>query len=207
MFKMKAEKTVKDSETSLECLIKKIDGSLEFVQRLGKGDYGIVMKVTKNGKYYRLKVNLANEIQGRSDTLEREYKILEDLASKTDVAPKPVKLYEDAPCVWYNRKGKYAYLTEFIEGEVLSKVGKQSEISLTIKLMDLMDRIHDADYKLSKDADLNGENILLDKDGKLYLIDPMFLVPLKEKEEISFGMTTEERTKVNEIIRRYSWTE
>lgn len=205
MFKMKAEKTVKDSETSLECLIKKIDGSLEFVQRLGKGDYGIVMKVTKNGKYYRLKVNLANEIQGRSDTLEREYKILEDLASKTDVAPKPVKLYEDAQCVWYNRKGKYAYLTEFIEGEVLSKAGKQSEISLTIKLMDLMDRIHEPGYKFSRDADLNADNILLGKNGKLYLIDPMFLVPLKEK--IPFGMTKGEREGVNKIIRKYSYQE
>jgi len=187
-------------------LVKEIDDKLELVSYVSEGGYGIILKVRYNqGHDLKLKVNKTSEVEGMTDTLEREYAILEDLARKTDVVPKPVRLYDNAKCAWGGSKGKYAYLAEFIEGKALSKSEKQSEISLTIQLTGLMDSIHGAGYRFSKDADLNADNILLGEDGKLYLLDPMFLVPLKEK--IPFGMTKEEREKVNEIIRRYSYSE
>lgn len=191
----------KYGRTGLVGLVKKIDGNLELVKRLGEGGYGIVLKV-KSDRYYRLKVSKGEDVPGRYDTLEREYSILTDL-SRTGAVPRPVKFYENAPCALYDKKGKYAYLTEFVDGEVLSKSEKQSEISLAVGLMDLVGRVHQAGYKFGKDSDLNADNILSGRDGKLYLIDLMYLTPLKEK--IPFGMTKEERERVNEIIRRYSY--
>lgn len=190
-------------EKNLIELIKEIDPNLKFEKVLGRGGYCLVAKVVDGRNTYRLKINRFAEPEGMPDTLEREYSILEDLSKKTNISPRTIKLYENVPSLYENKKGKNAYLTEFIEGEVLSKSEKQSEISLIIGLMDLMGRIHHAGYKFGKNADLNADNILLGKDGKLYLIDPMYLVPLKEK--IPFGMTKEEREKVNEIIRRYSY--
>lgn len=192
-------KTNETKTMGLAELIRKIDCSLELVKTLGKGGYGGVFKV-KGDKHYRLKISLGGDVSGSYDTLEREYKILKDLASKTDAVLKPIKLYGDAPCILYGIRGKHAYLTEFVEGEVLSKSDKQSDVFLTAALCDLVEKVHKAGYKFTGKSDLNADNILLGKDGKLYLLDPMFLVPLKE--EIPFGMTTEERTKVNEIIRR-----
>jgi len=196
---MKSRIRIEDKEIDLVGLVKEIDRRLEFKEYVGKGDYGIVLKVTDKGHIYKLKVNWANEVDGRTDTLEREYKTLEDLASKTDIAPKPIRLYDDAKCVWYNVKGKHAYLSEFIEGKSLSKSEKQSEISLTMKLNDLIGKVHKAGYRFSKEADLNLDNILLGEDGKLYLIDSMFLVPLKEK---ILGMTEREIYMRDNIIRR-----
>lgn len=196
---MGIDKIKMDKET-LTKLVREIDNQLEFVDYVGKGDYGLILKVKDSQGYnLKLKVNWANEVDGRIDTLEREYKTLEDLASKTDIAPKPIRFYDDAKCVWYNVKGKHAYLSEFIEGKSLSKSEKQSEISLTMKLNDLIDKVHKAGYRFSKEADLNPDNILLGKDGKLYLIDSMFLVPLKEKISV---MTKRERYMRDSIIRR-----
>lgn len=190
---------IKMDKENLAYLVQEIDSKLEFVEYVGKGDYGLVLKVKDERGYdLKLKINWANELDGRSDTLEREYKTLEELAKKTDIVPKPVKLYDNVRCVWYNIKGKHAYLSEFIEGEKLSKTGKQSEISLTIALNDLIDKVHKAGYKFSEGADLNPDNILLGKDGRLYLIDPMFLVPLKEK---ILGMTEREIYMRDAIIR------
>lgn len=196
---MEINKIKMDKET-LTKLVREIDNQLEFIDYVDKGDYGLILKVKySQGCDLKLKVNWANEVDGRTDTLEREYKTLEDLARKTDTVPKPVKLYDNVRCVWYNIKGKHAYLSEFIGGEKLSKAGKQSEISLTNALNDLIDKVHKIGYRFSNEADLNPDNILLGKDGKLYLVDPMFLVPLKEK---ILGMTERERYMRDSIIRR-----
>ncbi len=195
-----ATNEIKMDKRTLTNLVKEIDERLEFKEYMGKGDYGMVLKVKDQGSIYKLKINWANELDGRSDTLEREYKMLEDLAKKTDIAPKPIKLYDNVRCVWYNRQGKYAYLSKPIDGKKLSNAGKQSEISLTIALNDLIDKVHTAGYGFSNESDLNPDNIILGKDGKLYLIDPMFLVPLKEK--ILFGINNRERYMRDAIIRR-----
>lgn len=186
-------------EKNLIELIREIDPNLKFEKVLGRGWCGLVAKVTDGRNTYRLKINKFSEPEERHDTLEREYSILHDL-SKTGAVPKAINLYDNISCLCENKKGKNAYLTEFIEGEVLSKTKERpSEISLTIKLHDLIGKVHQAGYKFAKDA-MNPENILLGKDGNLCVIDPMYLIPLREK--IPFGMTKEERTRVNEIIRR-----
>lgn len=184
-------------------IVKEIDERLEFKEYAGKGDYGLVLKVKYQNSIYKLKVNWANEVDGRSDTLEREYKTLEDLAKKTDIVSKPIKLYDNVRCVWYNIKGKHAYLSEFIEGENLSESGKQSGISLTNALNELIGKVHNAGYEFSNESDLNPDNILLGKYGGLYLIDTMFLVPLKESTS-KRDMTPRERYMRDAIIRRCS---
>lgn len=198
---MRSKIRIEDKEIDLAGLVKEIDEGLEFKEYVGKGDYGIVLKVTDHDNVYKLKINWANEVDGRTDTLEREYKTLEDLANKTGIVPKPIRLYDDAKCVWYNIKGKHAYLAEFIEGKSLSKSEKQSEISLTMELNDLIDKVHKAGYRFNNEADLNPDNIILGRDGKLYLIDTMFLEPLKERMPIRY-MTDRERYMRNSIIRR-----
>ena len=101
---MKSVIRIEDKEIDLAQLVKEIDSGLDLKEYVGKGGYGLVLKVADQGNIYKMKINWANEVKGRTDTLEREYKTLEDLASKTDIAPKPIRLYDDARCVWYNIK-------------------------------------------------------------------------------------------------------
>lgn len=200
MLNMESERKL--GKEDLVRLVKEIDSGLEFESSLGEGCNGLVLKVTDGSNKYRLKLNKYQDVPGEYAILENEFAICGEL-SKTGASMKPLRLYDNAPALYSSVKGKNAYLTEFIEGEVLSKAVKQSEIALTIGLMDMLDKIHAAGYKLGKTTDLKADNILLSRDGKLYMIDPMFLVPIRD--EKIFGITREEGKKVDQIIRVCSY--
>lgn len=187
-------------------LIRKIDPNLRYAGYLGEGGFGGVIKVTDGNKYFRLKITHTADVPGSYKTLEREYAILEDIHKKTGITPKPVKLYTDTPCVRENRKGKHAYLTEFIKGKELYKAEKMSSTDLTQKLGYILDKIHEAGWVFGEDAiDLNANNILVGEDGKLYLLDSMLLVHTKNLTEQELDKALQkERERKNEIIRRYS---
>lgn len=186
--------------------LRSIDDSLEYSKVLGLGGYGIVFKVKNQGRDYRLKIS-------KADSLEREYSLLEDLA-KTGAVLKPVKLYDDASSVQMTmgtsgmyrfdegKKGKNAYLTEFMEGKVLSSErGALSDFALRSKLNALLDKIHMSGYEFRENSDFNANNILLGIDGNLYLLDPMLLSRRKERH---LDKTKEEQVRVETIIDMYA---
>lgn len=188
-----------------------IDDSLEYSKVLGQGGYGLVLKVKNQGKDYRIKISK------RDDSLEREYSLLEDLA-KTGAVLKPVKLYDEVSSArmvlgddsekysffsgtyrfYDGKKGKNAYLTEFMEGKILSdERGKLSDFALRSKLNALLDKIHMAGYEFRENSDFNANNILLGEDRNLYLLDPMML---SRRKGSSLGKTEEEQARVDTMI-------
>lgn len=187
--------------------LRSIDDSLEYSKVLGLGGYGIVFKVKNQGRDYRLKIS-------KADSLEREYSLLEDLA-KTGAVLKPVKLYDEVSSVQMfvdessgryrfdeGKKGKNAYITEFVEGKVLSSErGALSDFALRSKLNALLDKIHMSGYEFRENSDFNANNILLGRDGNLYLLDPMLLSRRKERH---LGKTEEEQARVDTIIAMYA---
>ncbi|MDP2908363.1 MAG: hypothetical protein Q8N77_01005 [Nanoarchaeota archaeon] len=185
---------------NLAKLVEEIDPALKFERVLGRGGYGIVLKVTDGKKHYRLKINHRKDAPDNPDNLEMEYSILSN-ASKTNAVPKAVRFYDNAPSTQEDLKGKNAYLTEFIEGKPLLQTRSLSELSVSAGLVDLIVRIHEAGYKLGNANDFNAENILVGEDGVFYLLDPRYVVPLKG--DLPFRLSREESIRVNELARRY----
>lgn len=184
-------------------LVRKIDNNLELVKRLGEGGYGIVLVVNQNNKKYRLKIS-------KSESLEREYVLFEDL-TKTKAGLMPIKLYNNVPSVQIDKTetpykfkegdiGKNAYLTEFKEGKILTNSqGEFNDFELKKKLRNLVHRIHQAGYEFGPDSDFNANNVLITEDGNFYLIDPLKLLPKRNKTE-DFYMTDEEKARISTMV-------
>ncbi|MCG2718757.1 MAG: hypothetical protein L6408_07995 [Nanoarchaeota archaeon] len=188
-----------------------IDPSLKFKQFYGEGSFGMVMRTNKDNEDYRLKISKIDPETGNYYPLDDEYQKLEDLVD-SGVTPKPVNLYDNVPAAYIDKesmpykffegnKGQNAYTTKVIEGKALFEADKLNRFSLERSLRTMLDKIHAKGYEFRlPESDINGKNILLGNDGKLYLIDPMMLT---KRDESAEGLTDEERIAIDRILTIY----
>lgn len=172
-----------------------------FKRDLGSGYFGEVKLLEKDGKKYALKkiklissdpyLTLDMQVQAVKD----EIKILEQI-SYLDISP---KLYNYYMC----KEGKDTsiyLLMEYIEGETLESYVKTKVVSEQLK-----NKIKKVFNKLHKNGfvhlDVHRGNVMIGKNGKVYLIDFGFSKTVDEYLETEFRNLFNDRMKQESIKR------
>lgn len=142
----------------------------KYISIIGKGAFGTVFKVEKNGKSYALKIIIKNNIPEESlDIVKREFEIIATLPDSTRL----LKYYNFWETINY-----LIILTEFIDGYSLfdiyterQKTGKTfSNRELTIIAKEVLKALVILESKNIVHRDLKLENIMFDN-KRIVLID------------------------------------
>jgi serine/threonine-protein kinase len=144
----------------------------------GQGDCFIVIEV-ETGKQYFLK-KLKNNTTERRQRFFRETTLFKSL--NTSGIPKIV----DTNVNSFETNEELFYCAEFIEGQSLDKIPKPVEFTKALdifkQLLNILIEIHDKEIV---HRDIKPENIIIDKTGKLFLVDFGISVSLNDAKNIT----------------------
>lgn len=136
---------------NLKIIANRLDPTIEFLDKLGNGSYGEVAKVRKDGEIYAMKFQKMPML----NPIAYEFgvqKSLEDIAG----VPRVFKLYRSA------------FLMEYVDGDLLCRVGKQDRQFFN-QLRDTVNGIIGRGYYLARD--FGATNLLVDRERKPWVID------------------------------------
>jgi len=140
-----------------------IDPSLQFIDVLGRGSYGLVAKVAKGRKVYALKMDMCYsmdpriwELRGYVPTIQQEMKV-QRLLSGIKGIPEVHEMHHNS------------FLMDYIEGKRLDKYNSQPQ--------EFFDKVHGIVIQMNERGVAVQEdilvNVLVDKGSNPWLIDFM----------------------------------
>jgi serine/threonine-protein kinase len=134
---------------------------------IGKGSFGSVYKVEKNGRFFAMKIFQAELLQTEyKDRLDREIKAIQKISH-----PNVVKLYDFGK--FKDNEFEYFYIVmDLVEGKTLSEyIGSIDEskcVEIMGSVMDTIDSIHSQGVI---HRDLKPANVMIDQKGNPIILD------------------------------------
>jgi len=142
-------------------------------EEIGRGTNGSIYQVGDKV----IKINILNHGRniksnlGRYKRVQEEYEVQNDLYNSGINVPRPYGIIRTI----LDGKKKYGLLMEKINGETLGKMRRSSKINLSEyhlilgKMIREIEKAYDLGFSFNDTQ--NNENVMIDKNGKIFLID------------------------------------